>query len=610
MNFANPAALWLLATIPPLAAMYFLKVRRRRVQVPTLLLWSQVVRNQRQARPFDRFRRHLLFLLQLLALLLLTFALAGPSISGDRYLGHSVVWVVDGSGSMQANAPGPSRFALAQQAVLDGVGALQGGDEGMVLLAGPEPRVVASFTRDHEALAAAVRSMQVTGATSSLADAVNLAVALTHSRQGRTMVVVTDGSDPSLQRVVNEHPGVRTRLVGKDAPNVAITAIDLRRSPTVDLESELFVTLRRFGGDSGPVGVEVSLDGQLLTSETVDLPADRPVARVYRGLGTTGGLLRVRLETGDALKLDDEALAWLAAPRRRRVLCVGCTALTGRALAVDSRFQLTAASAASPAEEATYDAVIYEQAAVPERPGAPFLALGPSALGDTPLPELVAWPQVTTWRKTHPAMRFVEPSALAVSAARAGATAGWEPLLDSDAGALLSTGVHGGQRGLMLHFAPTASDLPMRVAWPIFLLNSIGWLTGEEARGTQRTVAAGSALVREGWGDDGEEVRLERPDGSVLASPIRDGVARFGGLDQTGVYVLSGPGGRRERIVANLVSQMESDLSVLPPTPPPEQTVTARAAVAGRLSLLRPVLLLCALLLLGEWWLYQHKYRD
>jgi hypothetical protein len=610
VNFANPAALWLLATIPPLAAMYFLKVRRQRVQVPTLMLWGRVVRNQREARPFDRFRRHLLFLLQLLALLLLTLALAGPSIPGQRFLGRSVVWVVDGSGSMQARAPAPSRFELARDVVLDGVGRLQGGDEGMVVLAGPEPRVIASFTRDHDKLAQAVRGMAPTGASSSLADAVQLAVALTRSRRDRSLVVVTDGSDASLQRVVEDHPGVRTELVGRGAPNVAITAIDLRRSPTIDLESELFVTLRRFGGDAGPVGVEVSLDGSLLTSETVEVASDRPTARVYRGLGSTGGLLRVRLQTGDALRLDDDALAWLDPPRRRRVLCVGCTRLTGRALAVDARFQLTAASSSTPAEEATYDAVIYEAAPVPARPGAPFLALGPPALGDQALPAPSAWPVVTTWKRNHPSLRFVEPSALAISTARAGELPGWEALLESDAGALLSTGVHGAQRGLVMHFAPTDSDLPMRLAWPILLLNSVSWLTGDEARGAQRTVPAGSALLREGWGADGDTVTLTRPDDSELTAPVRDGVARFGGLDQVGVYTLSGPAGRRERVAVNLVSELESDLSVLPPVPPPADPSVARAAVTGRQSIVRPVLLLLGLLLVGEWWLYQRSYRD
>ncbi|MCO4772058.1 MAG: BatA and WFA domain-containing protein [Deltaproteobacteria bacterium] len=610
MNFANPAALWLLATTPPLAALYFLKVRRKRVMVPTLLLWSQVVQNQRTAHPFDRFRRHLLFLLQLLALLLLTFALAGPSIAGKQFLGRSVVWILDGSGSMQATHSGAARFELAQEAVLQGIGRLQGGDEGMVVLAGPEARVVASFTRDHERLAEAVRAVKPTGAASALADAVDLASALTRSRTDRTLVVVTDGSDASLQRVVEHHPGVRTELVGRDTANTAITAIDLRRSPTVDLESELFVTLRRYGGDAGPVGVEVTLDGVLLTSETVEVAPDRPTARVYRGLGSTGGLLRVQLITGDALPLDDAAVAWMAPPRRRRILCVGCTTLTGRGLAVDPRFQLTAADASTPAEEATYDAVIYENAPVPAKPGAPFFALGPAALGAEALPAPAPWPTITTWKRTHPALRFVDPTALAITTARAGAIGGWEPLLESDAGALLSTGVHGGRRGLVLHFAPTDSDLPMRVAWPVLLLNSVGWLTGEEARGQERTVAAGSPLVREGWGRDGQTVALTRPDGSVLDAPIRDGVVRFGGLEQVGVYALAGPGGRKERIAANLVSDLESDLAVLPPAPPDAETTVARAAVAGRLSLLRPVLLLLGLLLVGEWWLYQRRYRD
>ena len=609
MTFANPAALWLLGLAIPLTALYFLKVRRKRVRVPSLLLWETVVRNQREARPFDRFRRHLLYLLQLLALLLFTLALAGPSIPGDRFLGRSVVWVLDGSASMAAVAPAPSRWAEAQGVVLDGIGRLQPGDEGMVVLAGPSPRVVQSFSRDHGLLSEAVRTLRPTAAGGDLGQAVELAAALARSRPDRTLVVVTDGSDPTLARALAEHGGVRTELVGRDAPNVAITALDLRRSPTVDLESELFVTLRRFGGEAGPVPLEVTLDGALVASETVDLPADGPVARVFRGLGDVGGLLEVRVDAGDALTVDDRAVAWLEPPRRRRILCLGCSALTGRALATDARFQVSAGRSATEAEEATYDLVVYEDAPVPAQPGAPFLALGPAALGDTALPEPTPWPQITSWRRSHPALRFVDPSSLAITKARAGALPGWAPLVESDRGALLSEGTHGGVRGLVLHFAPTASDLPLRVAYPLLLLNATGWLTGEEARGTSRTLAAGQPLVREGWGADGELVTLRQPDGTERTAPIREGLARFGALEQVGVHVLSGPSGRRERLAVNLVSERESDLAVVPITSD-EVADGPRAVATGRLPLVRPALLLLGLLLLGEWWLYQRRYRD
>ncbi len=622
MQFANPAAFWLLTAAAPLLAMYFLKVRRRRLRVPSLLLWQEVFENQRTARPWDRFRRHDLLWLQLLALLLLTLALAGPSVAGRKKLGKSVVWVVDGSASMAATSPRPSRFERAQDLVVSEIGQLGGGDEGMVLLAGPDPQVAASFTRDKERLEAATRQMRPTDAAASIGSAIDLAVALTRSRPDRTIVVVTDGSDRTLDAAVARHPGLRIEQVGRSAPNVAITAIDLRRSPTVDLESELFVTLRRFGGEAGKVGVEVTLDGELIATESVEVPPDRPTARVYRQLGDEGGLVRVHLETGDALRADDDAVAWLRPPTRRQVLCVGCTVLTARALAADPRFDLSLADAApepdaeaegeaAPTAAGVWDAIVYEGGPVPADPGAPFLALGPTRMGEEgPTPE-VEWPRVTQWRRSHPTLRFVSPGAVHITKASPPDDPAWEPLMESDQGSLMTTGVHGGYRGVVLHFRPLDSDLPLMVAYPLILLNSVGWLTGEEARGTSRTLAAGSALLREGWGDDGEEVVLVRPDDSELKVPIRDGVARFGGLEQAGVYKLRGPAGRQERIAVNLVSEAESDLATIAWSPP-EQEVSEMltASAPGRISMVRPALLLIVLALLGEWLLWNRKYRD
>lgn len=651
MTFATPAAFWLLLASGPLLAMYFLKVRRRRFRVPTLLLWESVVENQRRARPWDRFRRHDLLWLQLLALLLLTLALAGPQVRGRTILGRSVVWIVDVSASMAAEAPAPSRIERAREAVLSEIGRLRPGDEGMILAAGAEPQVAASFTRDKDKLALAVRGLRASSSAAEIGGAIDLAVSLTRSRPDRTIVVVTDGSDRTLDAAVARHPSIRAVQVGLGAPNVAITALDLRRSPSVDLESELFVTLRRFGGEPGPVGLEVTLDGELLATESVEVPADRPVARVYRQTGERGGLLRVHVETGDALPADDDAVAWLRPPSRRRILCVGCSVLTARALAVDPRFDVVAsgswpaagedgnaagpealdpalparqaAAGDTPGEESDgagagtvpaavgWDLVVAEDTPVPATPSVPVLALGPSRLGDQePWPE-VSWPRVTQWRRNHPALRFVQPGNLHITRARPPLDSRWEPLLESDQGPLMTTSMLGGQRIVVLHFRPADSDLPLTVAWPLLLLNTAGWLTGEEARGTSQTLAAGSPLVREGWGEDGEELVLVRPDSTESHAPIRDGVARFGSLDQAGVYSLRGPGGRQERIAANLVSESESDLAVVATQEPP-RAVDGAAVVStsGRVSLVRPALLLVAIALLGEWLLWQRKYRD
>jgi hypothetical protein len=81
MQFLSPwyiPALAAILTIPPLVIMYFLRLRRRETPVPTTYLWRKVIEDLQVNQPFQKLRKNLLLLLQLLVLAAAIFALARP----------------------------------------------------------------------------------------------------------------------------------------------------------------------------------------------------------------------------------------------------------------------------------------------------------------------------------------------------------------------------------------------------------------------------------------------------------------------------------------------------------------------------------------------------
>ena len=108
MSFLAPWGLLLGALAAPLVALYFLKLRRKRVEVPSVLLWQAFQKSERLATPFQRFRNNLLLWLQLLALALLVLAFARPYLQTDVPVARSVVLVVDTSASMGATSSASS----------------------------------------------------------------------------------------------------------------------------------------------------------------------------------------------------------------------------------------------------------------------------------------------------------------------------------------------------------------------------------------------------------------------------------------------------------------------------------------------------------------------
>jgi hypothetical protein len=88
------AAAWTAVLGVPIGiiALYFLKLRRRPVQVPSTLLWRRSLEDLHVNSLFQRLRRNLLLFLQLLAVALAVFALLGPRTKGSAEQGQRVDW--------------------------------------------------------------------------------------------------------------------------------------------------------------------------------------------------------------------------------------------------------------------------------------------------------------------------------------------------------------------------------------------------------------------------------------------------------------------------------------------------------------------------------------
>src|SRR4029077_6361481 len=109
---------------------------------------------------FQRLQRDPLLILQILALLALTVALARPAVTVMGQGAKRVAIVMDTSASMKATDVSPSRFVQAQGAALGLLGRWGAGAEVGATEAGEQQRVLVPFTREHDRGPSALRSME------------------------------------------------------------------------------------------------------------------------------------------------------------------------------------------------------------------------------------------------------------------------------------------------------------------------------------------------------------------------------------------------------------------------------------------------------------------
>src|SRR3954466_9047168 len=163
MTFLWPAALWFLAGVPLLSALYVWLMRRKR---KSALRYSNLAMVKAALGEGHKLRRHLPPALFLLALAAMLFALARPAAVITLPSQHeTVVLAIDVSGSMRADDVKPTRLPAAQAAARAFIKDTPSSTRiGLVTFAG-SAALVQPPTHNHEDVLAAIDQLQLQNAT-------------------------------------------------------------------------------------------------------------------------------------------------------------------------------------------------------------------------------------------------------------------------------------------------------------------------------------------------------------------------------------------------------------------------------------------------------------
>ncbi len=201
-NLTNMLSWWqwlILAAVPPaIVALYFLKLKRRPLVVPSTYLWHKSIEDLHVNTIWQRLRRNILLFLQLLIIFLVMGALLRPSWQGTKLIGSRFVFLIDNSASMSATDVKPTRLDEAKRQVGELIDQMKSGDVAMIISFADTARVEQGFTDDRGLLHRRLEAIAATSRTTSLLEALKLAAGL--ANPGRS------GEDISDVRVAEALP--------------------------------------------------------------------------------------------------------------------------------------------------------------------------------------------------------------------------------------------------------------------------------------------------------------------------------------------------------------------------------------------------------------------
>ena len=286
----------LASVIPPLLALYFLRLRRTRRAIPSTMLWKRETQDIRANAPFQRLRTSLLLFLQLLVLILLGIALMQPQIDAGGRRGGKTVILIDNSASMNTvdQEDGRSRLEEAKAQAIERVQELHGGGlfgglpgEVMVVAFNEDPEVRTPFTDSRNQAVMAIEGITPTDATSKISSALELARAyatvIDPENTDLSMVepamleLYSDGRIADLEEnVLQATESIDYHVIGSvDSSNISIISLAADRPYDSPGKLQVFTAFQNTSPEPVETSVQLSVNGtvRLITPKPVLIPA-------------------------------------------------------------------------------------------------------------------------------------------------------------------------------------------------------------------------------------------------------------------------------------------------------------------------------------------------
>jgi hypothetical protein len=385
LTYHIPIPWWgaaLLFLIPPLLiALYFLKLKRKPLAVPSTFLWRKSIEDLHVNALFQWLRQNVLLLLQLLVLLMLIYGILAPRFHGSTGRGKHYILMIDNSASMSATDVQPNRLDLAKQEAIKEIDAAGDDDSGMIIVFNSAAEIRQSYTSNRHLLRNVIQAIEPTQRVTRIEEALTLADSLANpTRSTENEAAKPPDPEPGKERVYVPIEGIATDVHlfsdGRfpDVPNFALGRLEMKfhaigaagpenvnnvgivnfnavRDDNDPTKLQVFVRVMNFGPKPVrvPVQIETYSGGSLqkvYPAQTAAVPArqvvradkDNPEAPQEKDqpgeIGITFDIsdfddrnemiIRGRLpDHKDAFVIDDEAWLVVGVVRKAKILIVG-----------------------------------------------------------------------------------------------------------------------------------------------------------------------------------------------------------------------------------------------------------------------------------------------
>jgi Ca-activated chloride channel family protein len=612
---------WLFLLLVPLITFYFLKLKRPRLEIPSLALWRSVLNDQRVNSPFQKFKRNILLILQVLLLVCLVLAAMQPFIPTGAERANYLPILIDTSASMAAvDEAGLSRLAAARQEVRTLIDNLLPGQKLCLISVSSTARRITEFTDNQRVLRAALDQLEVAQVASRLEDGLRMTQAMSRTVPIEKVVLYTDGNVPAT--IDFELPfQLNFQKLPAAGRNLGITALNARRSET---RWEVFVRVEGSRNaekkDESQISANVLLlqKGRELGNEQISLGPGQSQRIVFPVESAGPGTLEVQLKPAGFDSLDSDNVAYLDLPAGRSLLVYCPLELESCRRALKGmKDVILYPSDDGESKAASYDLVISDKKSDGELDATTFVFTGviPDDVSKLlRIDDSVA--QVIDWQRSTPLLQHVLLTDVQIADRPLSAEGvrdrdyeelGYEILAQGRTGPLILRKETGSRIAHYFLFHTDRSTLPYRVGFPILISNAVQIAMQKAGLSEVRGEQTGVLPPRNVKSDT--MYSIAAPDGSMTeARSSGEGVLSGVAAPAIGRYTVREGSTDVASVGVSLLTVTETALATVDQLQFRELSVGAAGEMLKSDHPLWPELATIGfVLLLVEWWYFQRR---
>ncbi|WP_202711564.1 vWA domain-containing protein [Sporosalibacterium faouarense] len=296
MSFYSPMSFLFLLGLIPIIMMYLLKKQHTEIEISSNYLWEKAIRDMEANRPWQRLRKNLLLLLQIIIFIMLVLALAQPFIFSNTIKGGDLIIVLDTSASMQSTDIDESRFLEAKKDIEDIIKNKKPETNITLITMGTQPKIIASRSNDKMDLQRELNNLKVNDTTDNIKDTLSLLNAMIEDMENYQIVFFTD------KDISSDLPNLNVRNINGQGDNLALSNISYSLQ---DNNLTVLTRVKNYSDSEYSGDLVLYIDDEIFDVKEITIKPREEKSVYWSDIPPSINIIKGELDIQDSLKVDN-----------------------------------------------------------------------------------------------------------------------------------------------------------------------------------------------------------------------------------------------------------------------------------------------------------------